>query len=314
MSAAVKASARNLPALAVSLALHASLVLFPFVSGLIGKVPAPVQLDPRESIAFQGTSTEIDAPTSEVGAAVAEQEVAIDAPEPATEPEREPAAVTTPEQLEAEPAPPPRPTPRPRPSARPRVAPPAPTPSASPAAAATAVAASPGADSPSGTSAPGSFGAEGLPPGVRRLGYGFSRAIPAATPGDAAWQELPPGLVGTIRIEITLGEDNRVEGLQVLPPRRGEPPIHPALERMAQRTLLQLKIGQFALSGSNQPGKERLEIEVRLRDAQADEDAKGLVVQKGFEGAKPGQPGRAYFRYDTGRWFEAKVTIVAGTN
>ena len=176
------------------------------------------------------------------------------------------------------------------------------------------MAARPGAESSSTPNAPGSFGAEGLPPGVRRLGYGFSRAIPVATPADAAWKELPAGLVGTIRIEITVGENNRVDSMQVLPPRRSEPPTHPALERMAQRTLLQLKVGQFALSGSNDSGKERLAIEVRLRDSDPDEDAKGLVVQKGFDGAKPGQPGRAYFRYDTGRWFEAKVTIVRGTN
>ena len=216
MPVPVKLAPRSLPALAVSLALHGSLVLFPVLAGMLG--PRPFPLDPRESIAFHGSSTEVDAPTADVGAAAAEQEVAIDVAEP--EPEAAPSTppITTPEALTPEAAPPP-PTPHPRPSSRPRVTPPGPTASPSPTPAASAGAAAPGADSATGPSAPGSFGAEGLPPGVRRLGYGFSRAIPVATPGDAAWRELPTGLVGVIRIEITLGEDNRVENLQVLPPR-----------------------------------------------------------------------------------------------
>jgi hypothetical protein len=309
---AVRSARRSLPALALSLALHASLVL-PLATGLLGHTPRP-RADLRESIAFEGTSVEVDAPTPEVGAAVAEQEVAVEPAEPqsavASPPEPKPESAPLPRPEAALPRPtspattPARPRPRPTPAAKPR-------PSA--ATAASAVAARDGAES-TAPSAPGSFGAEGLPPGVRRLGYGFARAIPVATPADEAWKELPAGLVGTIRIEITVAENNRVDGMQVLPPRRGEPATHPALQRMAQRTLLQLKVGQFALSGSNEAGKERLAIEVRLRDSDPDEDANGLVVQKGFEGARPGQPGRAYFRYDTGRWFEAKVTIVTATN
>lgn len=302
---------RSLPALAISLALHGSLAL-PVAAGLFGHAAPRLRLDPRESIAFEGTSVEVETPTPEVGAAIAGREIPVEPaePEPAVasprEPKPEPGPLPAPEPRPVRPADPKPASPRPRPTTASR-----PNPSA---AAASAVLARPGAESSSSPNAPGSFGAEGLPPGVRRLGYGFSRAIPVATPADAAWKELPAGLVGSIRIEITVGENNRVDGMQVLPPRRGEPPTHPALERMAERTLLQLKVGQFALSGSNEVGKERLAIEVRLRDSDPDEDAKGLVVQKGFEGAKPGQPGRAYFRYDTGRWFEAKVTIVSATN
>jgi hypothetical protein len=55
MSVAVKASARNLPALAVSLALHGSLAL-PLAAGLFGRAAPQVRVDPRESIAFVGTS------------------------------------------------------------------------------------------------------------------------------------------------------------------------------------------------------------------------------------------------------------------
>jgi hypothetical protein len=79
---------------------------------------------------------------------------------------------------------------------------------------------------------------------------------------------------------------------------------------MVERTVLLLRAGQFALSGSNQPGSEILVIEVQLRDEPAEPDAVSEVVQKKFEGATPGHAGSAYFRYGTGRAFEARVTIV----
>jgi hypothetical protein len=149
---------------------------------------------------------------------------------------------------------------------------------------------------------------------VRRLGYAFTRAIPAATPADSAWKELPTGLVGTIRIELSVGEDNRLGDVQPLPPRQGEPPTPAVLKRMVERTVILLRAGQFALSGSNQPGKELLIIEVRLRDEAPEDDASGVVVQKKFDGATPGHAGSAYFRYDTGRVFEAKVTTMRAPN
>ena len=83
---------------------------------------------------------------------------------------------------------------------------------------------------------------------------------------------------------------------------------------MVERTLILLRAGQFALSGSNQPGSERLVIDVQLRDDSADEDATDNVVNKGFDGATPNHPGTAHFRYGTGRTFEAKVTIVRSGN
>jgi hypothetical protein len=143
------------------------------------------------------------------------------------------------------------------------------------------------------------------------LGYAFARAIPAATPADEAWRELPAGHVGTIRIELEVDETNHVGALKHWQARPGEPAPPAVLERMVERTLLLLRAGQFALSGSNQPGSERLVIDVTLRDDAADEEASNNVVNKGFDGASPGHPGRAHFRYGTGRTFEAKVTIVS---
>jgi hypothetical protein len=149
-----------------------------------------------------------------------------------------------------------------------------------------------------------------LAPGVRRLGYAFTRAIPAATPADAEWRELPAGRVGTIRIELEVDENHRLGAMKRWQARPGEPAPPPVLERMVERTLILLRAGQFALSGSNEPGRERLVIDVHLKDGASEGEGENVVVQKGFDGASPGQPGRAHFRYGSGRSFEAKVTIV----
>jgi hypothetical protein len=162
-----------------------------------------------------------------------------------------------------------------------------------------------------GAPAAGTFGQEGLPPGVRRLGYALTRAIPAATPADPAWRELPVGHVGTIRVQLAIDADGRLGAVERWRARPGEPPAPAVLERMVERTLLLLRAGQFALSGSNQPGTERLVIDVTLRDEAPEEEATDTVVQKRFDGARPGHAGSAYFRYGTGRVFEAKVTIAA---
>ncbi|HKY35115.1 MAG TPA: hypothetical protein VJN18_04180 [Polyangiaceae bacterium] len=290
MSVAVRASARHVPALAASLVLHGTLLL-PLLGWRLTKPVAPVVASPPNSVAMEGSSIEVEAPTPELANAPAQaQEMPVEMP---AAPETE---------IETETAPQPA---RPRRPSRPRPTVPAPVASSE---------VNAGAETPAGPSSPGTFGAEGLAPGVRRLGYAFTRAIPAATPADNAWKELPAGLVGTIRIELSVDVNNRLGDVQPLPPRQGEPPTPAALERMVQRTVILLRAGQFALSGSNQPGKELLIIQVRLRDEPAEEGASGVVVQKKFEGARSGHAGSAYFRYDTGRVFEARVTTTPAPN
>jgi hypothetical protein len=143
------------------------------------------------------------------------------------------------------------------------------------------------------------------------LGYAFTRAIPAASPGDAAWRELPIGHVGTIRVELSVDESNHLGELKLWHARPGEAAPPAVLKRMVERTLILLRAGQFALSGSNSAGSERLVIDVTLREDEADPEGSDVVVQKKFDGASPSHPGRAYFRYGSGRAVEAKVTIVA---
>ncbi len=304
MSVAVKLSSEgNVAALFVSVGLHGALLLLPILARLYAAVPPPPVDTRPNSVAMVGNSIEVEAPAPEVAAAPAAPEpAAVDLsalpterpqpalkPEPEPEPEPEPAAI-----LPAKPR-----APAPRKARAPRRASTAPAATGSDAAATSPPAA-------------GTFGQEGLAPGVRRLGYAFTRAIPAASPADSAWRELPVGHVGTIRIELEVDENNRLGALKRWQASPDEPAPPAVLERMVERTLILLRAGQFALSGSNQPGSERLVIDVNLRDADADadEDATDNVVNKGFDGATPGHPGKAHFRYGTGRTFEAKVTIV----
>jgi hypothetical protein len=313
MSAAVKPSTEgDAPAFAISVALHGALLLLPLLAGMYGHIVPPKPQALPNSIAMVGNSIEVDTPTTDLVAAPAAPETETETePEPKPEPVRgpvsvkslpqEPAAALDPA---ATPTPPPAPgkalapaKPRPKAAAKPRPAAPASTPSS-------------GSDAPTtGAPAAGTFGAEGLAPGVRRLGYAFTRAIPAATPADSAWRELPAGHVGTIRIELEVDDSNHLGALKHWQQHPGEPAPPAVLERMVERTLLLLRAGQFALSGSNNPGSERLTIDVTLKDDAPDTEGAEVVVHKAFDGATPGHPGKASFRYGTGRTFEAKVTI-----
>jgi hypothetical protein len=311
MSAAVKhPTPPNVAALLLSVGLHAAFLLFPLL-GVLRPPPAPPRPELPNSVAMLGNSIEVEAPTPEVAATPGAPEPS---PESASEPpvdvkslpvEPAPVVVSQPH-ADAEPALA-KPVAPPSPPTKPRLRPRRPVPPA-----AAAPEAPRGSEAPtSGAPAAGTFGQEGLAAGVRRLGYAFTRAIPAATPADSAWRDLPVGHVGTIRIELEVDENNRLGNMKRWQARPGEPAPPAALERLVERTLMLLRAGQFALSGSNQAGSERLVIDVQLRDEAAEEDPVSEVVQKKFDGATPTHPGKAYFRYGTGRAFEAKVTIVS---
>jgi hypothetical protein len=154
-----------------------------------------------------------------------------------------------------------------------------------------------------------SYGAAGLPPGVRQLAPAFTQAIAAATNRDPYWAELPFGNHGSARVVIDVGEDGRI----TLVERDGAQTLPPPLERMLKRTLLLLRAGRFALSrrGSG-AGRESFEIEVTLSQIpppEGDWDDPGHTASIGFTPPKPGRPGRAYFVHGSGRRFDAKVTL-----
>lgn len=325
MPAAVKPSSEgNVAALLVSVGLHAALLLLPILGRLHTTAPPREPATLPNSVAMVGNSIEVEAPTPDLAATPA-------APPPAPEPvdlsalpaapapapltasttDREPRAHDP--ARAREPDAPPTPSPPPRrakPAHKPKPATPlAAEPNA--AAPASSMAAAGTEASSSGKPAAGTFGQEGLAPGVRRLGYGFARTIPPATKGDPAWLELPVGHVGTIRIELEVDANNRLGPVKRWQARPGEPPPPAVLERLVERTLILMRAGQFALSGSNDPGTERLLIDVEVRDEAADDEGDKNVVQLKFDAATtPGQPNKAYFRYGTGRAVVAKVTTI----
>jgi hypothetical protein len=153
-------------------------------------------------------------------------------------------------------------------------------------------------------------GPERLGSGVRRLGYAFTRTIAAAALADPEWQELSVGPVGTIGIELSIDEGKHLGLARQFRAQSGEEAEPPAaLQRLVDRTLLMLQGEALALSTSNQPGVERLVVEVVVRSETAD-SAPGAVLQQAFSGATPRIPGKAYVHYGTGRTIEATVTIL----
>ena len=312
MSAAVRSKSEGgVSAFLVSVVLHGSLLAWPILSGILGHVPVPRSRELPNSVAMFGNSIEVEAPTPDLAASPAsEARPQAVTPEPVD-------VRALPTEAVAEPAPKPTATKLPRDEAEPATPLPPRAPRkprekavAKPATASAAEATAGSEASTTAAPAAGTFGQEGLAPGVRRLGYAFTRAIPAATPADAEWRELPAGRVGTIRIELEVDDNNRLGAMKQWQARPGEAAPPAVLKRMVERTLILLRAGQFALSGSNQAGTERLVIDVTLRDEAAEGEGEDVVVQKKFDGASPGHTGNAYFRYGTGRAFEAKVTIV----
>lgn len=304
-------SQRNLLALCASVGLHGALLVSVTLAAHLPSPTPPATLP--NSVAMPGNALEIEAPTPELASAPAfpaAEPSPISAEELPTEPRPAPPSEPLPSPSPEAPA---TKSPRPAATKEPRTAARAPaTPTPARKAAPSDGAPTSGSDAaPTGAPAAGTFGQEGLAPGVRRLGYAFTRAIPAATPADPAWRDLPAGHVGTIHIQLSVDSDNRLGAVERWRARPGEPPAPAVLERLVERTLLLLRAGQFALSGSNHPGTERLTIDVTLRDEAAEDEATDNVVQKRFEGASPGRPGKAYFRYGTGRAFEAKVTVAS---
>jgi hypothetical protein len=140
-------------------------------------------------------------------------------------------------------------------------------------------------------------GAEGEAKGVRDLARAFTRAIPAANTRDPAWNRLPLGDAGTVRVTITIQADGMLEATP-----HGEPPDH--LERLVQRTLLALQGGRFAVSRPER-GSETLVIDVTLSTRPIEDGP----LMLGFEPPRRGRRGKAYFQLPTGRFVEAFVTV-----
>ncbi|HVY47081.1 MAG TPA: hypothetical protein VHB21_14435 [Minicystis sp.] len=146
---------------------------------------------------------------------------------------------------------------------------------------------------------PGAFGSEGAA-GVRSLGRAFTRAIPPACQGDAAWGEVAPGT--SLRAEVTLFVDaaGHVERSQF-----AERDVPKPIASLLKRTLPLIESNTLSVrAGAIVKGRERLRLVAHVSDATgrpSDELA--------FPFFANGR-GRASFTQPSGRHVDVDVTVV----
>jgi len=155
----------------------------------------------------------------------------------------------------------------------------------------------------------GTFGAAGLPAGVRNLTRAFTRALPAAVlPAGAAWLDLPLGPGATALVTFTVGNDGKLVDFEIHDP---EPPAY--LVGLLRRAHLLLQKGQFALHNARQGGGEqtfRVRVQLERRPVADDPFADpGHIMRRGFTAPTPEQPGHAYFTFASGRHVDLRVSV-----
>jgi outer membrane biosynthesis protein TonB len=158
--------------------------------------------------------------------------------------------------------------------------------------------------------APGTFGAEGLPPGVRSLPRAFTRAITPATAADPIWQALPVGTQRPFTVAIEVDADGHISGAEILSERAGSAPETQAVH-LRERVVALLGGGLFALRNDVGAGRALFRITVTLSDRPVhDDDNPAQLVERGSEAPVGSTPGRAYFTLVSGRHFEARVQVL----
>ncbi len=157
----------------------------------------------------------------------------------------------------------------------------------------------------------GSFGAEGLPPGVRSLDAAFARALPRAMDVDPVWLTLPVGELGQLRVTFTVDAEGR------LAPEL-ETDGSALLERVVERARLLLGRGAFALRASGvEAGRRRYAISARLslvpsEAAPEDGEARPHTIDLGFTAPSAERPGAAHFTLRGGRRVDFSVRVLPG--
>ena len=304
------ASAASVTPLLGSLALHACAVLVLLVA--VRKPSEATQATPERADAWQGNAVEVDAvATPDTTPNIAN---AADAPSESTtnsspnearasEPEAPPPAVVSHEA--SEPATRTAP-PRVRPKRRPKP-PAAPSPDA-PSEAANEP--SSGSHEANSAAATGTFGAEGLPIGVRSLPSAFARAIPPATGADPIWQTLAVGTQPPFTMRIHVDAEGHISEAKLLGGHEGqEAPAQ--FTHLRDRVIALLGGGLFALQNDSVSGTDLFRITITLSDRAVKADSEPAeLVERGFEPPRGSTPGRAYFTLASGRHFEAKIEVL----
>ncbi len=159
-----------------------------------------------------------------------------------------------------------------------------------------------------------SFGAVGLPAGVRHLPTAFARAIALANRGDARFTSLPVGVVGEASVTLGVSEDGELGELD-LGDDEAERRVAPVLKKLLDNTRLMLAHGRYSVDRTRlTPGvmrvSVRLVIEEEDRSAAPDRDP-GELFAIDFEAPRPGKPGHGAFRLNSGRRVVAWVALEA---
>lgn len=156
----------------------------------------------------------------------------------------------------------------------------------------------------------GTFGSEGLPPGVRSLPSAFARAIPPATGADPIWQNLPTGTQKPFVLAVEVDAEGHIASAKILSAHDGEDTL-PQFEHLRQRVIALLGGGLFALQNNGAAGRDLFRITITLSDRAVKEESEpAQLVERGFEPPHGSAPGRAYFTLASGRHFEAKVEVL----
>ena len=159
--------------------------------------------------------------------------------------------------------------------------------------------------------APGAFGSEGLPPGVRSLPSAFTRAIPPATGADPIWQRLPVGTERPFVVAVQVDAEGHISSSQIVAAADGRETAE-QFEHLRQRVVALLGGGLFALQNNAGAGRALFRVTITLSDrAVHEESAPGELVERGFEPPQGARSGRAYFTLASGRHFEAKVDVLS---
>ncbi|HEY3495421.1 MAG TPA: hypothetical protein VGK73_12070 [Polyangiaceae bacterium] len=164
-----------------------------------------------------------------------------------------------------------------------------------------------------GSSAPveSSYGASGLPPGVRHLPNAFTRALAIANRADRRWRDLPLGRAGEAHLRLAVNEAGELGELEF--PKEGErEALAPVVRHLLDNTRLLLQAGRFSLDPQRlSAGVARLRVMVELteREGANPEGDPGELFGVAWEAPRRDKPGKSGFVLNSGRQVTAWVWI-----
>lgn len=161
--------------------------------------------------------------------------------------------------------------------------------------------------------AAGSFGALGLPPGVRHLAKAFTRALPAGAYTDGDWSTLPLGKVGQVNLSLEVDAEGKLGQFEF--DARDLPGV---IERMLRRVALLLRSGRFSISPQTLgAGQEQLDLEIEISERLVTPNEfaspQDLFAQR-FESPTADRPGFAEFTLNSGRLVRVVVRLAKHPN